>query len=63
MELRYQNYWYNQWVVENTPTWVDAAFVVYANWSRIVDPKLWTIPKKSRKVALANLNWANFVDP
>ena len=63
-ELRCRNCWYGKWVVERTPsTWVDAACVVYANWSKIVDPKSRTIPRKSREAALANLNRSNEVDP
>jgi hypothetical protein len=42
---------------------VDANCVVYSNWSKIVDSKSRTIPKKSREVALVNLNRANEVDP
>jgi hypothetical protein len=64
MKLRYQNCWYGKWVVENTPpAWVDASSVVYATWSKKVNPKSRTIPRKSREAALANLNRANEVDP
>ncbi len=64
LELRYRNCWYGKWVVENSPpTWLDATCVVYSNWSKIVDPKSRTIPKKSREAALVNLNRANEVDP
>ena len=64
MELRYRNCWYGKWVIENTPpTWVDASAVVYATWSKRVNPKSRTIPRSCREVALVNLNRANEIDP
>jgi len=50
LELRYRNCWSSEWDVENiSHTWIDANCVVYSNWSNIIDPKSWTILKKSKE--------------
>ena len=62
--LKYHNCWSAKWIVEKrAPEWISVDGVVYATWSKIMDPKSRTIPKKSMECALANLERANLVDP
>ena len=56
LALKYRNYWSTKWVVEkHAPEWVIVDVVVYATWSKIMDPRSRTIPKKTMEYALANL--------
>ena len=50
-------------VEKRAPEWVTVDSVVYATWSKIMDPRSRTIPKKAMECALANLERANLVDP
>ena len=64
LALIYRDCWSAKWVVEKrAPEWVTVDSVVYATWSKIMDPKSRTIPKKAMECALANLERANLVDP
>ena len=49
-------------VEKRAPEWVTVDSVVYATWSKIMDPRSRTIPKKAMECALANLERANLVD-
>ena len=63
LALKYRNYWFAKWIVENcTPEWFNVNIVVFATWSKIMDPRTITIPKKFMECALANLNRLNLVD-
>ena len=64
LALKYCNCWFAKWVVEKRASeWVTVDIVVYATWSKIMDPRSRTIPKKAMECALANLERANLVDP
>ena len=64
LALIYRDCWSAKWVVEKrAPEWVTVDSVVYAMWSKIMDPRSRTIPKKAMECALANLERANLVDP
>ena len=64
LALIYRDCWSAKWVVEKrAPEWVTVDSVVYATWSKIMDPKSRTIPKKAMECALENLERANLVDP
>ena len=64
LALIYRDCWSAKWVVEKrAPEWVTVDSVVYATWSKIMDPRSRTIPKKVMECALANLERANLVDP
>ena len=64
LALKYHNCWFGKWVVEKRALkWVTVDAVVYATWSKIMDPKSGTISKKAMECALANLERANLVDP
>ena len=64
LALIYRNCWSATWVVEkHAPEWVTIDAMVYATWSKIMDPKSRTISKKAMECALANLDRANLVDP
>ena len=64
LALKYRNCWSTKCVVEkSTLEWVIVDTVVYATWSKIMDPRSRTIPKKAMECALANLERANLVDP
>ena len=64
LALKYRNCWSAKWVVEKrAPEWVTVDVVVYAIWSKIMDRRSRTIPKKAMECALANLERANLVDP
>ena len=64
LALKYRNCWSTQWIVEKrAQEWVTVNAVVYATWSKIMDPRSKTIPKKAMECALANLERANLVDP
>jgi hypothetical protein len=62
--LKYRNCWTGKWVKEERrPEFVNVSAVLYAKWSKLIDPKTKTIPKVDRERALENLNEANVVDP
>ena len=64
LALVYHDCWSTKWVVEKrAPEWVTVDSVVYTTWSKIMDPRSRTIPKKAMECALANLDRANLVDP
>ena len=64
LALIYRDCWSTKWVVEKrAPEWVTVDSVVYATWSKIMDLRSRTIPKKAMECALANLERANLVDP
>ena len=64
LALIYCDCWSAKWVVEKrAPEWVTVDLVVYATWSKIMDLRSRTIPKKAMECALANLERANLVDP
>ena len=64
LTLKYHNCWSAKWVVEKcVPEWVTVDVMVYATWSKIMDPRSRIIPKKAMECALANLGRANLVDP
>ena len=64
LALRYHNCWSSKWVVEKRALeWVSVDAVVYVAWSKFMDLRTRTIPKKSIECALANLEIANLVDP
>ena len=64
LALVYRDCWSAKWIVEKrAPEWVTVDSVVYAMWSKIMDPRSRTIPKKAMECALANLERANLVDP
>ena len=64
LTLVYRDCWSAKWVVEkHAPELVTVDSVVYATWSKIMDPRSRTIPKKAMECALANLERANLVDP
>ena len=64
LALIYRDCWSAKWVVEKrAPEWITVDSVVYATWSKIMDPRSRTIPKKAMECALANLERANLVDP
>ena len=64
LALKYLNCWSAKWVVEKrAPEWITIDTVVYATWSKIMDPRSRTIPKKAMECALVNLERANLVDP
>ena len=50
-------------VEKRAPEGINVDIVVYATWSKIMDPRSRTIPKKAMECALANLEKANLVDP
>ena len=63
LALKYRNCWSAKWVVEKrAPEWVSVDAVVFASWSKIMDPRTRTIPKKAMECASANLERANLVD-
>jgi hypothetical protein len=62
--LKYRNCWTKKWVKEERRLeFVNVFAVLYAKWSKLIDPKTKTIPKVDRERALENLNEANVVDP
>ena len=64
LALVYHDCLSTKWVVEKrAPEWVTVDSVVYTTWSKIMDPRSRTIPKKAMECALANLDRANLVDP
>ena len=64
LALIYRDCWSAKWVVEKRALeWVTVDSVVYATWSKIMDSRSRTIPKKAMECALANLERANLVDP
>ena len=64
LALIYRDCWSAKWVVEKcTPAWVIIDSVVYATWSKIMNLRSRTIPKKAMECAIANLERANLVDP
>ena len=64
LALKYRNCWSRKWVVEKRALeWISVDVVVYATWSKIMDSRSRTIPKKAMECALANLERANLVDP
>ena len=64
LALKYHNCWSGKWIVEKrAPEWISDDAMVYATWSKIMDPRSRTIPKKAMECALANLERANLVDP
>ena len=63
LALIYRDCWSAKWVVEkHALEWVTVDSVVYATWSKIMDSRSRTIPKKAMECALANLERANLVD-
>ena len=64
LALIYRDCWSAKWVVEKrAPEWVTVDSMVCKTWSKIMDPRSRTIPKKAMECALANLERANLVDP
>ena len=64
LALQYLNCWFAEWIVENhAPEWVNVDAVIYATWSKIMDPRSRTISNNAMECALTNLERANLVDP
>jgi hypothetical protein len=61
---KYRNCWSAKWVKEERlPEWVSMSAVVYAKFSKIVDPKTRTIPQLVKERALVSLERASMEDP